>query len=178
MIHTLRYVLSSYRTSVQLYFLYNHTSVLVYNTYVNVQIKSIIWQTVKKLKAYSPETKRQTVITAKWCLNCSSLEHFVRECPYPSKCRKCGPDSKKHSILVLRINAITDQSSGLLGMVKPKLLLTLMLKSTWMLMNWIILKRRIKLMRLQIEWFWYARVQSTLLILWRVNQRVHMPNMT
>ena len=35
---------------------------------------------------------------AKWCLNCLSVEHFVRDCPYPSKCRKCGSDCQnKHS---------------------------------------------------------------------------------
>ena len=29
----------------------------------------------------------------KRCLNCLSLEHFVRECSRPNKCRKCGPRS-------------------------------------------------------------------------------------
>ena len=52
----------------------------------------------EKFKTYklTPRTrsKRQIVIDAKRCLNCLSLEHFVRECPYPSKCRKCGPSSQ------------------------------------------------------------------------------------
>ena len=35
---------------------------------------------------------------AKRCLNCLSVEHFVRDCPYPSKCRKCGSGCQnKHS---------------------------------------------------------------------------------
>ena len=35
---------------------------------------------------------------AKRCLNCLSLEHFARECPYVCKCRKCGPNfPNKHA---------------------------------------------------------------------------------
>ena len=52
----------------------------------------------EKFKTYTPRSKRQIVIDAKRCLNCLSLEHFVRECPYPSKCRICGPSSQnKHT---------------------------------------------------------------------------------
>ena len=46
----------------------------------------------EKFKTYSPRVKRQFVIDAKRCLNCLSVEHFVCDCPYPSKCRKCGSD--------------------------------------------------------------------------------------
>ena len=46
-----------------------------------------------KFKALSLKEKRDTVIRAKRCLNCLSLEHFVRECSRPNKCRKCGPRS-------------------------------------------------------------------------------------
>ena len=35
---------------------------------------------------------------AKRYLNCLSVEHFVRDCPHPSKCRKCIPNCQnKHS---------------------------------------------------------------------------------
>ena len=40
-------------------------------------------------KSYSDKLKRQTVMEAKSCLNCLSVKHFVRDCPHPSKCRKC-----------------------------------------------------------------------------------------
>ena len=52
-----------------------------------------------KFKALSLKEKRDTVIRAKRCLNCLSLEHFVRECSRPNKCRKCGPrsDVSKHA---------------------------------------------------------------------------------
>ena len=42
-------------------------------------------------KSYSDKLKRQTVMDAKRCLNCLSVEHFVRDFPHPSKCRKCIP---------------------------------------------------------------------------------------
>ena len=49
-------------------------------------------------KSYSDKLKRQTVMDAKRCLNCLSLQHFVRDCPHPSKCRKCSPNCQnKHS---------------------------------------------------------------------------------
>ena len=52
----------------------------------------------EKFKTYTPRSKRQIMIDAKRCLNCLSLEHFVRECPHPSKCRKCRPSSQnKHT---------------------------------------------------------------------------------
>ena len=52
----------------------------------------------EKFKAYSPRVKLQTVMDAKRCLICLSVEHFVRDCPYPSKCRKCGSGCQnKHS---------------------------------------------------------------------------------
>ena len=42
--------------------------------------------------------KRQRVVDAKRCLNCLSLDHFVRECPRPSKCCECGPNCRtKHA---------------------------------------------------------------------------------
>ena len=35
---------------------------------------------------------------AKRCLNCLSVEHFVRDCPHHSKCRKCIPNCQnEHS---------------------------------------------------------------------------------
>ena len=52
----------------------------------------------EKFKTYTPRSKRQIVIDAKRCLNYLSLEHFVRECSYTSKCRKCGLSSQnKHT---------------------------------------------------------------------------------
>ena len=46
----------------------------------------------------SPMDKRQCVVDAKRCLNCLPLNHFVRDCKGPSKCRKCGPNSRhKHT---------------------------------------------------------------------------------
>ena len=46
----------------------------------------------------SPKSRRQTVIEAKRCLNCLSLDHIVRNCPRSTKCRKCGPRSQnKHA---------------------------------------------------------------------------------
>ena len=48
--------------------------------------------------ALSPSAKRQRIFDTKRCLNCLSLEHFVRECPRTSKCRICGPNSQtKHA---------------------------------------------------------------------------------
>jgi len=52
----------------------------------------------EKFKALNPRMKRQTVMDAKRCLNCLSLDHFVRNCKYPSKCRICGPHCRnKHT---------------------------------------------------------------------------------
>ena len=52
----------------------------------------------EKFKTYTPRCKRQIVIDAKRCPKCLSLEHFVRECPYPSKRRKRGPSAQnKHT---------------------------------------------------------------------------------
>ena len=49
-------------------------------------------------RTLSPKAKRQTVIDAKRCLNCLSLDHFVRDCARPSKCRECGPKNQnKHA---------------------------------------------------------------------------------
>ena len=39
-----------------------------------------------------PMNKRQCVVDSKRSLNCMSLDHFVRDCKGPSKCRKCGPN--------------------------------------------------------------------------------------
>ena len=52
----------------------------------------------EKFKALTPRSKRQAVMDAKRCLNCLSLEHFVRNCAFPSKCRVCGPQCRnKHA---------------------------------------------------------------------------------
>ena len=51
-------------------------------------------------KSYSNNLERETVMDAKRCLNCLSVEHFVRDYPHPSKCRKCIPNCQnkhKHS---------------------------------------------------------------------------------
>ena len=51
----------------------------------------------EKFKELSHKAKRQTVIEAKRCINCLSLDHYVRVCPRPARCRKCGPNNKsKH----------------------------------------------------------------------------------
>ena len=50
----------------------------------------------EKFKTCTPRSERQIVTDAKRCFNCLSLKHFVRECPYPSKCRKCGPSSQNN----------------------------------------------------------------------------------
>ena len=48
--------------------------------------------------ALNPRAKRQTVTDAKRCLNCLSLDHFVRNCAFSSKCRICGPQYRnKHT---------------------------------------------------------------------------------
>ena len=50
-----------------------------------------------KFKVLPTNLKRQTVFGAKRCLNCLSLNHMVRNCAYPSKC-KCRPDCRtKHA---------------------------------------------------------------------------------
>ena len=52
----------------------------------------------EKFKALSPRSKRQAEMDAKRCLNCLSLEHFVRNRAFPSKCRVCGPQCRnKHA---------------------------------------------------------------------------------
>ena len=52
----------------------------------------------EKFKALNPRAKRQTVTDAKRCLNCLSLDHFARNCAFPSKCRICGPQCRnKHA---------------------------------------------------------------------------------
>ena len=52
----------------------------------------------EKFTALNPRAKRQTVTDAKRCLNCLSLDHFVRNCAFPSKCRICGPQCRnKHA---------------------------------------------------------------------------------
>ena len=52
----------------------------------------------ERFKAFSPQVKQQTVMDAKRCLICLSVEHFVHDCPYPSKCHKCGSGCQnKHS---------------------------------------------------------------------------------
>ena len=52
----------------------------------------------KIFKDLSPKSRRQTVIEAKRCLNCLSLDHIVRNCPRSTKCRKCELRSQnKHA---------------------------------------------------------------------------------
>ena len=49
-------------------------------------------------KDLSSKSRRQTVIEAKRCLDCLSLDHIARNCPRSTKCRKCGPRSQnKHA---------------------------------------------------------------------------------
>ena len=51
-----------------------------------------------KFKSMTDERKRRAVIEAGRCLNCLSLGHVVKNCPLPSKCRRCGPKSgSKHA---------------------------------------------------------------------------------
>ena len=51
----------------------------------------------KTFKALNSRAKRQTVTDARRCLNCLSLDHFVRNCAFPSKCI-CGPQCRnKHA---------------------------------------------------------------------------------
>ena len=64
-------------------------------------------------KRLSPELKRKTVIDAKRCLNCLSLEHFVRQCHTHSKCRRCGPQCRnKHPTALLECYATISESLG------------------------------------------------------------------
>ena len=52
----------------------------------------------EKFKELSHKAKRQTVIEAKRCINCLSLDHYVRNCHRPARCRKYGPNNKsKHA---------------------------------------------------------------------------------
>ena len=52
-------------------------------------------QTFKNL---SNDRKKRTVTDAGRCLNCLSLGHVVRNCMFPSKCRRCGPKpTNKHA---------------------------------------------------------------------------------
>ena len=52
----------------------------------------------EKFKGLTPEMKRKAVVEVKRCLNCLSLDHFVRQCSFPSKCRLCGPQCRnKHA---------------------------------------------------------------------------------
>ena len=45
----------------------------------------------EKFKALNLRAKKQTVTDPKRCSNCLSLDHFVHNCAFPSKCRICGP---------------------------------------------------------------------------------------
>ena len=55
-----------------------------------------------KFQVLPTNLKRQKVFDAKRCLNCLSLNHMVRNCAYPSKCRKCRPDwITKHATTLL-----------------------------------------------------------------------------
>ena len=61
-------------------------------------------------KTFTNERKKRVVVGAGRCINCLSLDHMVRNCMAPSKCRRCGPArSSKHAgalhelyVLVLR----------------------------------------------------------------------------
>ena len=73
---------------------------------------------LKNLYDLSPDGKRQgVVVDTKTCLNCLPLDHFLRDCKGPSKCRKCGSNSRhnipatyQRSIFAQQISA-TDQCS-------------------------------------------------------------------
>ena len=64
-------------------------------------------------KRLSPELKRKTVIDAKRCLNCLSLEHFVRHCHTQFKCGRCGPQCRnKHASALDECYATASESLG------------------------------------------------------------------
>ena len=49
-------------------------------------------------KTFTNNRKKRVVVGAGRCLNCLSLDHMVRNCMAPSKCRRCGPAcSSKHA---------------------------------------------------------------------------------
>ena len=48
----------------------------------------------EKFKALYPRAKKQTVTDSKRCSNCLSLDHFVHNCAFSSKCRICGPQCR------------------------------------------------------------------------------------
>ena len=56
----------------------------------------------EKVKGLTPEMKRTAVVGAKRCLNCLSLDHFVRQCSFPSKCRLCGSQCRNKHAAALR----------------------------------------------------------------------------
>ena len=52
----------------------------------------------KTFKTLTNERKKRVVVGARRCLNCLSLDHMVRNCTAPSRCRRCGPAcSSKHA---------------------------------------------------------------------------------
>ena len=52
----------------------------------------------EKFESLTDERKKRAVIDAGRCLNCLSLGHAVKNCPFPSKCRRCGPKfGSKHA---------------------------------------------------------------------------------
>ena len=64
-------------------------------------------------KKLFPELKRKTVIDTERCLNCLSLEHFVRQWHTQSKCRRCGPQCRnKHATALHECYATTSESFG------------------------------------------------------------------
>ena len=68
-------------------------------------------------KDISPKSRRQTVIEAKRCLNCLSLDHIVRNCSRSTKCRECGPRSQNkhatalHECFISPNTAVADKGS-------------------------------------------------------------------
>ena len=52
----------------------------------------------ERFKNLTIDCKWQMIINAGRCLNCLSLGHYVGDCAFPSKCRKCGPNFEhKHA---------------------------------------------------------------------------------
>ena len=70
-------------------------------------------------RTLSPEAKRQTVIDAKRCLNCLSLDHFVRDCARPSKCRECGPKNQNKHATALHVCFADGNVGGADGHAAP-----------------------------------------------------------
>ena len=73
----------------------------------------------KTFSTMSPKANRQTVIDAKRCLNCLSLDHFVRDCARPSRCRECGPNNQNKHATALHECFADGNLGGANGHVAP-----------------------------------------------------------